>query len=69
MRMQIPDLPKGGSDVHENEMIVNYYYVGTSGESEVRIKVNNQITGQASGGSDIYYKGAASSRVTKRGGK
>ena len=50
-------------------MIVNYYHVGTSGGSAVRIKVNNQITGQASGGSDIYYKGAASSRVTKRGGK
>ena len=58
----------GGSDVHAYEMIANYCSVETSGGSDVRITVNNQINGQANGGSDIYYKGSASSSVNKSGG-
>lgn len=42
--------------------------VETSGGSEVRITLNNRINGQVSGGSDIYYKGSASSSVNKSGG-
>lgn len=58
----------GGSDIHGYEMIANYCQVETRGGSDVRITVNNQITGQVTGGSDIYYKGAANSSVTKSGG-
>ena len=65
---KITKKPSVGSDVHGYDMIVNYWMVETSGGSEVRITLNNRINGQVSGGSDIYYKGSASSSVNKSGG-
>lgn len=49
----------GGSDVHAFDFKVNYAQVNTSGGSDASIYVNKGLTANATGGSDITYKGNA----------
>jgi hypothetical protein len=58
----------GGSDIHAYELISDNCDLQTSGGSDVHITVNKEIKGSVSGGSDVYYKGAANSSVGKSGG-
>ncbi len=58
----------GGSDVDGFDMVTNYCNVSSSGGSDVTITVNKTISGNASGGSDIHYKGSASSASTSKSG-
>lgn len=58
----------GGSDVNGFDMITNYCTVGSSGGSDVTITANKSLTGTASGGSDIHYKGTASSTTSNKSG-
>jgi ribosomal protein S6E (S10) len=58
----------GGSDVNGFEMITNYCTVGSSGGSDVTITANKSLTGTASGGSDIHYKGTASATTSNKSG-
>jgi hypothetical protein len=58
----------GGSDVHGYDMVTDYCTVHTSGGSDVKITANKEISGSASGGSDLLYKGTATSTASKSGG-
>lgn len=49
----------GGSDVDAFDFKVNYARANTSGGSDVSIFVNKGLTANATGGSDITYKGSA----------
>lgn len=49
----------GGSDVDAFEFKVNYAQVNSSGGSDANIYVNKGLTANATGGSDIHYKGNA----------
>lgn len=49
----------GGSDVDAFEFKVNYAQVNTSGGSDANVYVNKGLTANATGGSDIHYKGNA----------
>jgi ribosomal protein S6E (S10) len=58
----------GGSDVNGFGMITDYCTVESSGGSDVTITANKSLTGRASGGSDIHYKGTASSTNSNKSG-
>jgi ribosomal protein S6E (S10) len=58
----------GGSDVNGFGMITDYCTVESSGGSDVTITANKSLTGRASGGSDIHYKGTASSTTSNKSG-
>ena len=66
----------GGSDLHGYDLITEYCKISASGGSDSRITVNKELSANASGGSDIYYKGtgvvhsvssSGSSSITKKG--
>lgn len=56
----------GGSDVHAYELASDYCTVESSGGSDVHITVNKEINGNASGGSDVYFKGTAINNSVKK---
>ncbi|MCD7936577.1 MAG: DUF2807 domain-containing protein [Tannerellaceae bacterium] len=58
----------GGADVHAYDLILTDAHVSSSGGSDVYIHVTGELTGNASGGSDIRYRGEANSRVSTSGG-
>ena len=58
----------GGSDIDGFDMIAEYCSVESSGGSDITITANKEINGNASGGSDIHYKGNASSAKTSKSG-
>lgn len=47
----------GSSDVKAYDLITDYCKANVSGASDVNITVNKELTGYASGASDIYFKG------------
>ncbi len=49
----------GASDIKGYELVVDNCTVHASGSSDLNITVNKELDAQASGSSDIYYKGAA----------
>ena len=66
----------GGSDLKGYDLATDFCNVSASGGSDARITVNKELSANASGGSDIYYKGtgvvkevssSGSSSVTKKG--
>jgi hypothetical protein len=50
----------GGSDLHGYDLSTDICNVNSSGGSDVSITVNKELSVVASGGSDVYYKGACS---------
>jgi hypothetical protein len=66
----------GGSDLHGYELTTDICHIRASGGSDARITVNKELNIDASGGSDIYYKGSGvikdlrtsgSSSISKKG--
>ncbi|HLY71290.1 MAG TPA: head GIN domain-containing protein [Puia sp.] len=66
----------GGSDLNGYELITDNCKITASGGSDSHITVNKELSANASGGSDIYYKGtgvvhliksSGSSSITKKG--
>jgi phage pi2 protein 07 len=66
----------GGSDLHGYELTTDICNIRASGGSDARITVNKELNIDASGGSDIYYKGSGvikelrtsgSSSISKKG--
>ena len=66
----------GGSDLKAYELVTDNCHIVASGGSDAEVTVNKELTAEASGGSDIYYKGSGvvkevrssgSSSVKKRG--
>jgi hypothetical protein len=66
----------GGSDLNAYDLVTDYCKISASGGSDSHITVNKELSADASGGSDIYYKGtgvvnlvksSGSSSVTKKG--
>lgn len=49
----------GASDVKSFDLVANYCKANVSGASDVQITVNKELTAQATGASDIRYKGNA----------
>lgn len=47
----------GGSDILGYDLEVKVAILDSSGGSDIKITVNDEITANASGGSDIYYRG------------
>jgi len=58
----------GGSDFKGYDLIADICDIGASGGSDVYITVNKEMTADASGGSDIRYKGAGLIREVKSSG-
>lgn len=54
----------GGSDVDAFDFKVNYAKVNTSGGSDANVYVNKGLTANATGGSDITYRGSAALKKT-----
>ena len=66
----------GGSDLHGFDLTADNCRISASGGSDARITVNKELNVDASGGSDIYYKGSGvikelrtsgSSSISKKG--
>jgi len=66
----------GGSDFNGYDLVSDTCHISASGGSDTHITVNKELNANASGGSDIYYKGSGvirnlrssgSSSVTKKG--
>ncbi len=57
----------GDSDMTDYKFITNEALVDLSGDSNIKLTVNNTITGTASGGSDVFYAGNAISSVKLSG--
>jgi hypothetical protein len=66
----------GGSDFKGDDLIAEYAIIDTSGGSDVTLTVNKEMAAEASGGSDVNYKGnpvikyksaTGGGSVTKRG--
>jgi len=66
----------GGSDLHGYDLVTDYCKISASGGSDSHITVNKELSANATGGSDIYYKGtgtvhevksSGSSSITKKG--
>jgi len=47
----------GGSDFHGFDLVTDVCSISASGGSDSHVTVNKELTANASGGSDIYYKG------------
>jgi len=58
----------GASDVKGFDLIVENCNVKSSGASDVNITVSKEISANASGASNIYYKGAAELKVKQSSG-
>jgi hypothetical protein len=58
----------GGSDVNGYELIADRCNIDVSGGSDVDITVNQELTAEASGGSDISYKGTGVVKEMKSSG-
>ena len=58
----------GGSDFSGFDFAADFCDVEASGGSDVHITVNKELSANASGGSDIFYKGSALIRDIKTGG-
>jgi len=54
----------GGSDIEALELLVDYAKVNASGGSDAKVNVEKGLQADASGGSDVYYKGNASLKKT-----
>jgi hypothetical protein len=48
----------GGSDFHGYGLLTDFCSIKASGGSDANITVNKELNADASGGSDIYYKGS-----------
>ena len=66
----------GGSDFNGYDLVSDTCHISASGGSDTHVTVNKELNANASGGSDIYYKGSGvirnlrssgSSSVTKKG--
>jgi hypothetical protein len=66
----------GGSDLKGYDLVADICNISASGGSDTHITVNKELSANASGGSDIYYKGtgvikelrsSGSSSVSKKG--
>jgi Putative auto-transporter adhesin, head GIN domain len=58
----------GASDLKAYELISDYCEVEASGASDINITVNKELKVQASGASDVFYKGTAVVRDIKNSG-
>jgi len=58
----------GGSDFHGYELVTDNCSVVAGGGSDVHITVNKELNVNASGGSDVTYKGTAVVRDIHSGG-
>jgi len=58
----------GGSDFSGYDFAADICYVEASGGSDVHVTVNKELTANASGGSDVFYKGSGLIRDLKTGG-
>lgn len=56
----------GGSDIEALELLVDYAKVNASGGSDAKVNVEKALQADASGGSDVYYKGNASLKKTSK---
>lgn len=48
----------GGGDVHASELDVTKAHFEVSGGSDLHLKVSEELTGNISGGGDVYYSGS-----------
>lgn len=58
----------GGSDFKGYDMVSDNCSVSSSGGSDVEITVNKELTAEASGGSDVYWKGSGNVKNVKTSG-
>ena len=58
----------GACKVSSYNLVFDTCKISSSGVSDIRITVNNQLNADASGGSTIYYKGAAVSKMLNSSG-
>lgn len=58
----------GGSDFSGYDFAADICNVEASGGSDVHVTVNKELTANASGGSDVFYKGSGLIRDLKTGG-
>lgn len=58
----------GGSDVNAYQLSTDYCNIVSSGGSDVNITVHKSIIANASGGSDVYYKGSPTETKTSKSG-
>ena len=58
----------GGSDFSGYDFAADICNVHASGGSDVHVTVNKELTANASGGSDVFYKGSGLIRDLKTGG-
>jgi hypothetical protein len=49
----------GASDIKGYDLTIDYCKAETSGASSIRIRVNKELAAEASGASNVYYKGEA----------
>ncbi|MDP4129912.1 MAG: head GIN domain-containing protein [Bacteroidota bacterium] len=58
----------GGSDLHGFDLITDHTSIEASGGSKAHVTVNKELKVVASGGSDVFYKGAATVSEMKSSG-
>lgn len=58
----------GGSDFNGFGLVAETATVSTSGGSDAEVTVNKQLTANASGGSDVRYKGSATNVTANKSG-
>lgn len=58
----------GGSDFNGYELVADTASITASGGSDAYLTVNKQLTANASGGSDVMYKGNATSVTSNKSG-
>ena len=59
----------GGSDFKGYDLVSDICNVEASGGSDVHVTVNKELSANASGGSDVYYKGSGLIRDVKTSGR
>jgi hypothetical protein len=65
---QLDITASGASDFKGFDLLSDICNAHASGSSDIRITVNKELTAQASGSSDVYYKGEAVIREVKSSG-
>lgn len=58
----------GGSDIHGYDLVSNTCDIDASGGSDIDITVNTELTAEASGASDVSWKGSATVKKAKASG-
>lgn len=58
----------GGSDFNGYDLKTNVCFISASGGSDVDITVNKELTAEASGASDVFWKGNAAVKKAKASG-